>query len=58
MPLDPNVTVGLIELAKKGIEFFTALQKVSQEDLKNAIEKAKSTGGDTSDLERVLNGGT
>lgn len=34
-----------------------ASQKISKEDLQNAIDKAKSTHGDTSDLERVLSGG-
>lgn len=28
---------------------------VNAEELENAIEKAKSTGGDTSDIERLLN---
>ena len=46
----------LLEFARTGVEFFKELVQMSEEELKNAIEKAKSTNGDTSDLERVLNG--
>jgi len=35
-------------------ELLRTIQKVNPEQLEAAIEKCKATGGDTSDVERVL----
>lgn len=54
--MESSVLIKMFEFAKSGADFFLALKSRSEEELKNAIEKSKATGGDTTDLERVLNG--
>lgn len=51
--MDSKILLGLIETADAILKL---LKKVDPGELQKAIDSAKSSGGDTSDLERVLNG--
>lgn len=49
--MSPNLLEKIVDLAA---ELLKELKKVDREKLDAAIEKAKSTGGDTSDIERLF----